>query len=76
LYDTVRNFDPRTGIGTGFTFEEYSPRALLGTLQWALVVYTNREVWRHIQAAGMHENHSWSSSALEYVRLFERAMRQ
>ena len=30
LDDTVRNFDPRTGEGTGFTFDEYSPQALLG----------------------------------------------
>ena len=29
LYDTVRNFDPATGAGTGFTFEPYSAFALL-----------------------------------------------
>jgi starch synthase len=73
LYDTVQNFDLRTGLGTGFTFDEYSPVALLGTLRWALDIYRNREVWRRIQVAGMGQDHSWSSSAREYARLYERA---
>ena len=30
-----------TGEGTGFTFDEYSPQALLGTLRWALELSTN-----------------------------------
>ena len=42
LYDTVRNVDPETGRGTGFTFDEYSPQALLGTLRWALAAFGNR----------------------------------
>ena len=53
LHDTVRNFDARTGEGTGFTFYDYSPQALLGTLRWALGVFDNRDVWRRLQVRGM-----------------------
>jgi starch synthase len=74
LADTVKNFDPATGGGTGFTFEEYSPEALLGTLRWALGVYEDRAVWRRIQVAGMRQDFSWDASALQYVKVYERAI--
>src|SRR4029453_16590244 len=35
LYDTVRDFDASTGQGTGFSFTEYSPAALLAALRRA-----------------------------------------
>jgi starch synthase len=73
LYDTVRNYDPRTGQGTGFTFDEYSPRALLGTLQWALDTYKDRRAWRRMQLAGMREDNSWDARARNYVEVYERA---
>ena len=73
LYDTVKNFDERTGSGTGFTFQEYSSQALLSTLRWALQTYANRAVWRRLQAAGMQEDFSWDRSAREYARVYERA---
>src|SRR5258706_5309994 len=31
LYDTVSNFNPRTGEGNGFSFDNYSPHTLLDT---------------------------------------------
>ncbi|MBI4264412.1 MAG: glycogen synthase GlgA [Acidobacteria bacterium] len=73
LVDTVENFDPPTGKGTGFTFDEYSPQALLGTLRWALGVYQDRAIWRRIQAAGMQQDLSWDASARQYVKVYERA---
>jgi starch synthase len=36
LVDTVRNYNPRTGEGTGFSFDDYSAQALLNTMAWAL----------------------------------------
>ena len=74
LYDTVQNFDAATGHGTGFTFEEYTPEALLGTLRWALGIYEDRAVWRRIQAAGMQQDLSWDASARRYVKVYERAL--
>lgn len=73
LADTVQNYDPETGTGTGFVFKEYSPKALLGTLQWALSVYPKRAVWQGLQRAGMARDFSWDASAQEYVKVYERA---
>ena len=72
LADTVRNLDPATGEGTGFSFVEYSPQALLGTLRWALSIYQNRDLWRRMQVAGMQQDFSWEASAREYVKVYER----
>jgi starch synthase len=74
LADTVTNFDQATGHGTGFTFDEYSPQALLGTLRWALGVFMDRRTWRLIQQAGMGQDHSWTTSARQYVEVYERAI--
>jgi starch synthase len=73
LFDTVRNFDARTGDGTGFTFDQYSAQALLNTLQWALDVFADRDAWRRIQRAGMTQDFSWDASARQYVKVYERA---
>jgi starch synthase len=76
MFDTVRNYDPRTGEGNGFVFEEYSAQAVLDTLRWALDVFRDRPAWRRIQAAGMRRDYSWDESAKQYARLYERAATQ
>ena len=73
LFDAVRNFNPGTGDGTGFTFDQYSPQALLNTLRWALGIYADRNAWRRIQLAGMSQDFSWDASARQYVKVYEQA---
>src|SRR5688572_6446668 len=73
LADTVRSYDPATGSGTGFAFDEYSSQALLSTLRRALRTYEDRAAWRRLQLAGMQEDFSWDRSARQYVSLYERA---
>jgi starch synthase len=69
----VRNYDAATGEGTGFTFDDYTPEALLGTLRWALGVFPQGDAWRRLQQAGMRQDYSWDSSARAYERVYERA---
>jgi starch synthase len=76
MFDTVRNYDPGTGDGTGFMFEDYSAPALLATLRWALDVFQDREAWQRIQAAGMRPEYSWDEAAKQYVRVYERVATQ
>jgi starch synthase len=73
LYDTVRNFDPATGRGTGFTFEAYTPAALVEAVGRALTTYADMALWRRIQTAGMALDLSWDESARKYVEVYERA---
>jgi starch synthase len=72
LADTVRNYDPRTGAGNGFSFEPYTPDALYGTLRSALDIYKDKDVWRRLQVTGMREDNSWDGAAHKYVQVYER----
>jgi starch synthase len=74
LFDTVQDVDRATGKGTGFTFVEYSPVALLSALGRALEMFESRPAWSRIQSAGMREDFSWDASAREYVKVYERAV--
>jgi len=70
LADTV------TDGSLGFVFEEYAPSALLATLERALTTFRNERQWRALQAAGMKQDHSWDRSAREYVKIYERVLKQ
>jgi starch synthase len=72
LADTVRDVTA-AGEGTGFTFVDPTPAALLGALQRALDAYADRPTWRRIQRAGMAEDFSWDASARQYAGVYERA---
>ena len=67
------SYNPRTGEGTGFSFDDYSAQALLNTLMWALGVYRDRAAWERIQLAGMQQDFSWDASARQYVKVYARA---
>lgn len=74
LDDTVQNFEPASGAGTGFKFWDYTPGALLGTLRWALSVFSDdADQWRELQIRGMQQDFSWTASARNYVTVYEAA---
>ena len=73
LYDTVRNVEPGKAGGTGFTFQAYTPDAMLDALRRALETFENRRVWRQIQRRGMQQDFSWEQSARQYVETYKRA---
>jgi starch synthase len=75
LDDTVQYYDPKTGHGTGFKFDEYEGRALLQCVRGALKAYKDPKIWRTIQANGMAKDFSWKASAGAYVTLYEAAKR-
>jgi starch synthase len=74
LDDTVENYDPYTGRGTGFKFWEASGQAMIDTLRWALRVYDHPDVWQRLQRAAMAGDFSWARSAQAYVGVYEAAM--
>ena len=74
LDDTVENYDPYTGRGTGFKFWEASGPAMIDTLRWALRVYDHPEVWQRLQRAAMAGDFSWERSAAAYVEVYEAAI--
>ena len=75
LDDTIQSYDPRTGHGTGFKFDEYEGQALLQCVRVALKTYKDPKIWRTIQTNGMAKDFSWKASAAAYVTLYEAAKR-
>ncbi len=74
LDDTVEQFDPRTQKGTGFKFREYSGEAMLESLRAAATLYReNPEAWKALMRNGMAQDYSWTNSAREYVKVYDRA---
>jgi starch synthase len=74
LDDTVENYDPYSGRGTGFKFWEASGHAMVDTLRWALRVYDHPEVWQRLQRSAMGGDFSWARSAAAYVEVYEAAL--
>jgi len=72
LADTVEEFNPKTGRGTGFLFEKYNGQELLKALKKALNLYKNKKVWLKLMKNGMAKDFSWSVSARKYVELYEK----
>jgi starch synthase len=71
LDDTVEQFEPRSGTGTGFKFDAYKGQALLEKIREALYFYSRPEVWKTIQRNGMLIDNSWAAAARKYVELYE-----
>lgn len=74
LADTVRRFDPRTGEGTGFSFNEFTSEALLQELRFAFDVYRNKVLWRRLVQNGMAQDFSWEKQGRHYVELYEKLL--
>ena len=70
LDDTVEDFDPSRGTGTGFKFRDYNAGALLEKIREALYFYGQPEQWRKIQLNGMAMDNSWSAAAQKYVQIY------
>ncbi|MFO7167669.1 MAG: glycogen/starch synthase [Chloroflexota bacterium] len=73
LADTVRDYDPTTGEGNGFTFSSYDSMALYAAIIRALETYRHRNIWQQLMLRGMAADHSWAASARKYVNLYRRA---
>jgi starch synthase len=74
LADTVEEFDPLSGRGTGFRFEAYQPAEMLAALRRALAIRRQPELWRQLQRNGMAQDFSWRASGERYERLYRATL--
>lgn len=75
LADTVENYDQFTGVGTGFIFDELSPRSIYDTAGWAVWAWFNRR--KHImemRKRAMGKRFTWEKSAERYAELYRWAL--
>jgi starch synthase len=72
LADTVTEYEPSTGQGTGFVFDDYSPEHFKAAVVRAIRLWPNKEAWLHLMRNGMRQKLSWTDSAKKYVEAYER----
>ena len=75
LDDTVQQFDPHNGTGTGFKFGPYDARALLEKIREALYFYARPDDWQKIQRNGMLVDNSWTAAAKKYLELYQELVK-
>jgi starch synthase len=79
LADTVVDSDAARGHhgtderGSGFSFTEFTARALAEALERALSAYSDEARWVGLQRRAMSRDFSWRISARAYLDLYERA---
>ena len=74
LDDTIQEFNPVSGKGTGFKFKHYDADELLKTIKEALAIYHDQEKWEKVTRNAMEADFSWERSAKRYVELYQKAL--
>lgn len=75
LADTVENYNQNTGDGTGFVFDQLTPRSVYDTVGWAVWAYYNRKDHiRKMQQAGMKKTFTWDEAAQKYEAVYREAL--
>ena len=74
LADTVQEYNPLTGEGNGFVFNNYDPWEFFASIVRALALYPFKDVWHTLQLRGMAADHSWRASAIRYVEVYRNAL--
>ena len=72
LADSVQHFDPASGQGTGFVFNDFDPSGLDWALDCALEAYRDRKAWRRLVQNGMAMDYSWEKQGRLYLDAFQK----
>lgn len=72
LADTVKQWSPRTGEGTGFLFDHHDHAGLRWAIEAALTAYRDQRQWQRLVQNGMAEDYSWDAQGKLYELVYER----
>jgi len=70
LKDTVIPYNKYTGEGNGFSFKNFNGEELLDTINYALSIYKDKEVWNSLILSAMQSKNNWDSSSKKYIDLY------
>ena len=75
LDDTVDNYDPETGRGTGFKLWDLNPDSLVATFKWAADTYRQHpDDFGAMQRRAMSKRFGWDVAARRYAQVYEWAV--
>jgi starch synthase len=74
LADSVRHFDPQSGVGTGCVFNDFDPPAVRWAVGQALDWYGVPTSWQKLMQNAMAEDFSWTRQILKYESLYRELL--
>lgn len=75
LADTVEQYDQESGAGTGFLFDQLTPRSVYDVTGWAVWAWYNRpEHIEQMRRRAMRRRFSWEGSADRYAEVYDQAI--
>jgi starch synthase len=72
LRDTVDEFEPQTGKGSGFVFTDYDVSSLLEAVDRAQAVFRRKKEWAALVKKDMAADYSWEKPARDYLDLYRK----
>ncbi len=75
LYDTVSNYNPSTGSGSGFTFKGEDDFSFYSAIIRGLENYRHLDSWKKLVKKAMEESNSWEIPAKKYIKLYRKALK-
>jgi starch synthase len=72
LADSVQQYDPDTGEGTGVVFDDFNSEGLEWALNTALDLHAQPEHWRRMMLNGMAKDFSWDRQGKKYLKIYKR----
>jgi starch synthase len=76
LDDSVDDWNPESGEGTGFKFHGYEPENLMQALGRAFAAFSDKPQWRKIMLNGMSKDFSWTVPAERYIQIYQEIVRR
>jgi starch synthase len=76
LDDTIEEWDPLLGAGTGFKFEGLRAEELLDAIDRALTAFKDQRGWKRLMLNGMAQDYGWAGPAARYVEVYEEAAKR
>jgi len=74
LKDTVKQYDEKTGSGTGFLYYDQTADAIFNTIGWAVSTYYDRQSHvAQMRKRAMLEHFSWLDAAKRYEEVYQKA---
>jgi starch synthase len=76
LDDTIEEWNPKHGTGTGFKFKGLRAEGPWAAIERALAAFEDKEGWKRLMLNGMTQDYGWSKPAREYAAVYEEVARR
>jgi starch synthase len=73
LEETIVEYDPASGQGTGFKFRRFDAEEFLAAIKRALSLFSQPAAWEKVRQQAMLQEFSWPQAAAQYVEIYEKA---